>query len=323
MFIPYCHASVRLTGRFYEENRAASTTACGSYIEAAVKGDWAILHFDMTDLIPSYPSLYIQIDDGDLIGSAVGARLYLRMKDAGEHRIKIIFKGACEKQNRWFAPVQAKISFEGLEAEDAAALPKDTRKTITFIGDSITEGILIFPEQTPFSNNLMDRVYQDDVTRTYAWIVANALDLRASFCAYGAVGMTKSGSGSVPKALDSYGFCVDGIPLKEDGAPDYIMINHGCNDRGADAALYCREYKAYLDMLRTRYPKTKIFVLAPFCGVHLQELSAMVHAYNETNRTNIRYIDTGDWIAPEPVHPLVAGHAAIARHLLEILPGML
>ena len=323
MFIPYNNASIRLTGRFYEEKNAVSTTACGSYIEAAIKGDWAILHFDMTDLIPSYPSLYIQIDGQDMIGSAVCSRLYLRMKDAGNHVIKVIFKGACEKQNRWFEPVQAKVSFEGTEAEAAGVLPSDNRKTITFIGDSITEGILIFPEQTPYKNNLMDRVYQDDVTRSYAWIVAEQLNLRASFCAYGAVGMTKSGSGSVPKAIGSYPYCVDGKPFSDAYEPDYIMINHGCNDRGSTPEAYCGEYETYLDMLTLRYPSSKIIVLASFIGAHIQELKTMVHAYIEKSGKEIHFIDTTGWVAPSPVHPLVQGHETIASNLLRILPEIL
>lgn len=323
MFIPYSDPALRLTGRFYKEREAVSTTACGSYIEAAVKGDWAILHFDMTDLIPSYPQIYIQIDNGDLVGATVGSRIYLRMKESKVHIIKIIFKGACEKQNRWYAPVQAKISFEGIEAEDKAVLPEDNRKTIIFIGDSITEGILIHPEQTPYKDNFRDRVYQDDVTRTYAWITAEHYKLRASFCAYGAVGMTKSGSGEVPKAIDSYGWCVENKEFVDAYKPDYIMINHGCNDRGNTAETYCKEYEKYLDMIRLRYPDTKIIALSPFCAVHTPELNAMIDAYNEKNTCNISFIDSTGWVPISPTHPPVEGHETIAGHLIGKLTEIL
>lgn len=319
MFIPYSDPAVRLTGRFYKENNAVSTTACGSHIEAAVYGDWTILYFDMTDLTPSFPQIYIQIDDGELVGSSVGSRIYLRMKEKKEHIIKIIFKGACEKQNRWYAPVQAKISFEGLEADAAGTLPADNRKTITFIGDSITEGILIHPEQTPFKDNLRDRVYQDDVTRTYAWIIAKHFNLRPAFCAYGAVGMTKSGSGEVPKFNESYPWCVEGKEFVDPYQPDYIMINHGCNDRGHTAEEYIEEYEKCLDMLRKRYPAAKIIMLSAFIGAHAVELKEFHKAYNEKNGTDIVFIDSTGWVPEKPTHPLVAGHETIAHHLIDKL----
>lgn len=319
MFIPYSDPAIRLTGRFYQENEAVSTTACGSQIEIAINGDWAILRFDMTDLIPSYPQVYIQIDGGEMVGATVGSRIYIRMKEKKDHIIKIIFKGACEKQNRWYAPVQAKISFEGVEAENAGTLPADNRKTITFIGDSITEGILIHPEQTPFKDNFKDRVYQDDVTRTYAWIIAEHFNLRPTYCAYGAVGMTKSGSGEVPKFNESYPWCVAGKEYIDPYQPDYIMINHGCNDRGHTAEEYVEEYEKCLDMLRKRYPAAKIIMLSAFIGAHADELKAFHKAYNEKYGTDIAFIESTGWVPEKPTHPLVAGHETIARHLIDKL----
>lgn len=319
MFISYSDPAIRITGRFYKENNAISTTACGSQIEAAIKGDWAILYFDMTGLTLSLPQIYIQIDDGEMVGSSVGSRIYLRMNEDKEHIIKIIFKGACEKQNRWYAPVQAKISFEGIEAYEAGILPADERKSIIFIGDSITEGILIHPEQTPYKENFMDRVYQDDVTRTYAWIVSKHFNLRPTFCAYGAVGMTKSGSGEVPKFNESYPWCVEGKEYIDAYEPDYIMINHGCNDRGAEAETYIEEYEKALDMLIKRYPNTKIIMLSAFVGAHADELKALNKRYNEENGTNIAFIDSRGWVPEKPTHPLVEGHKTIARRLIDIL----
>lgn len=323
MFIPYSDSAVRLTGRFYQEKNAVSTTACGSQIEAAIDGDWAILYFDMTDLIPSYPQIYIQIDNGDLVGATVGSRIYLRMNEKKEHIIKIIFKGACEKQNRWYEPVQAKISFEGLEAENAGTLNEDNRKTITFIGDSITEGILIHPEQTPYKDNFKDRVYQDDVTRTYAWLIAKHFNLRPTFCAYGAVGMTKSGSGEVPKFNESYPWCVEGKEWVDPYAPDYIMINHGCNDRGHTAEEYVEEYEKCLDMLRNRYPNVKIIMLSAFIGAHAEELKAFHKEYIEKTGADITFIDSTGWVPEKPTHPLVEGHKTIARRLIDKLTKIL
>lgn len=318
MFISYKDSCVRLTGRFYEENNAANTTACGSCIEMAVWGDWAVLYFCMKDLIPSYPHIYIQVDEGEMIESAVSERLFIRMKEKKEHKITVIFKSAVEFQTRWKNNVQAKIAFEGVEAENAGILMPDNRKTITFIGDSITEGVLIYPKQSPNGDKNYDRVFQDDVTRTYAWQVAKSCNLRPTFCGYGAVGLTKGGSGGVPKVLESYPYCVDGVAC-DVGNPDYIMINHGANDRAAHSDEYIRQYEMFLDMIYNMHPKTKVICLSPFVGAHHEAIEAFVLKYNEKNNKDVWFIDSTGWIEPEPLHPLVDGHEIVARKIIEEL----
>lgn len=319
MFMSYNDKSVRLTGRFYREKAAVSTTACGSYIELAFSGDYVILHFDMSDLVVSYPLIYLQVDNGDLVGASVAARIYLRTKNKGRHTLKIIFQSSVEVQSRWHAPVEAKIAFEGYEAEQPAVLEDINKKTITFIGDSITEGILIHPKETPFGKKIYDRVYQNDVTRTYAWKTAEHFNLRPTFCGYGAVGFTRAGSGDVPKVSEMYEYCVEDVKWEEAYVPDYIMINHGCNDRGAQVQEYISEYRSFLEYLTKKYKTTKIIMLSPFIGAFHEELAVMCKQFNEENGTDIFYIDSFGWVPKDPLHPLVEGHEVIADNVISIL----
>ena len=75
--------------------------------------------------------------------------------------------------------------------ENPAELPADERKTIEFVGDSITEGVLIdvdfYDKDSDFisSQDQNNRCYQDDVCATYAWQTAEALNLRPIFMGYG------------------------------------------------------------------------------------------------------------------------------------------
>lgn len=319
MFIAHNHNSVRLTGRFYHENNAVCTTACGSYIDIAFSGDYIILHFDMQDLKVTYPLIYLQLDEGDFIGTSVAARIFLRTKSKENHTLRIILQSVVEFQSRWFAPVEAKIAFEGYEAENYGTLNPPIQKTITFIGDSITEGILIHPEEKPFDDKMMDRVYQDDVTRTYAWQIAKHFNLRATFCGYGGVGFLRSGSGQVPKVNEMYDYCVDSVKWEEPYEPDYIMINHGCNDRGKDVSDYLQEYEIFLNHLVAKYKNTKLIILSPFVGAFHKELDDFVKRYNAANHTDIFYIDSSGWVEPKPVHPLVDGHRTIAENVIDIL----
>ena len=98
---------------------------------------------------------------------------------AGDHVLTVILKGEVEMQHRWHHPLIAKLSLIGYEAEAAAALPENRKKTIELIGDSITEGVLVDAGYAPDRNDdVQNRPYQDDVTATYAYRTALALGHR-------------------------------------------------------------------------------------------------------------------------------------------------
>lgn len=71
----------------------------------------------------------------------------------GPHTVRVIYKGAVEQQARWRAPLVGRIAFLGLEARREAVLEKDTRPVIEFVGDSITEGVLIDDGCRPYPDN--------------------------------------------------------------------------------------------------------------------------------------------------------------------------
>ena len=140
-------------------------------------------------------------------------------------------------QPRWFQPLVGRTALLGIEVEERGVLPADDRKIVEFVGDSITEGVLIdadYAEKPAYTWDQHNRVYQDDVTATYGWLTAEALNLRPVMMGYGAVGATRGGCGGVVKAASAYPFVYDGVPYAGE-APDYIVINHGANDRGAGA----------------------------------------------------------------------------------------
>ena len=105
----------------------------------------------------------------------------------------------------------------------------------------------------------------------------------------------------------------------ESANADYIVINHGANDMGADAALYTEGYKRFLKLVRSRNEKSKIIVLSAFCGAHAKELAVAVADYNRENTDNVYFIDSSGWVPVEPFHPLRDGHRIIAEKLTQIL----
>jgi hypothetical protein len=321
MFLNWKHEAIRITGRWDRRNdSAAVTTNTGGTIEIAFYGEMALLQFDIQNNEHPYSHLWIQVDNGALIESTVEPYIRIRANGSQDsmHYLKIIFKSAIERHHRWYSPLISKVSFKGVEVEKAGKLKEDKRKIIEFVGDSITEGILIDDKCTYYSDDVYNRVYQDDVCATYAWLTAEKLNLIPRIMGYGAVGVTKSGSGSVPKAAAAYPYVYDGCSLNEKEA-DYIVINHGANDRGASAENYTRDYFELIKVIRAMNPNSKIICLSAFAGVYPVELKEMISEFNKKYNDNISYIDSMGWVPSEPLHPLGNGHIKISKKLVEAL----
>lgn len=328
MNVSYTHESIRLTGRWdTSDPHAAVTTATGSYIEFAFEGKMALARFDVLTNATPRLHLWISIDGGDMIEAPIDSYLRVVAKEDGRHICRIIYKGGTEQDRRWYAPLTGKVSFVGVQTEKPLAIPADTRKTIEFVGDSITEGVLIDVdyyaepgEAYPLDQN--NRCFQDDVCATYAWQTARALNLRPIFMGYGAVGATKAGCGNVPSAPEAYPYNFDGSPITR-VEPDYILINHGANDKSKPVELYLEKYEELLDVIRSKNPHATLISLSAFCGAHHEELGNMIAKYNEKNGTCVHFIDAFGWIPEKPLHPLRDGHTAVAKNLIPLLGNII
>ncbi len=324
MKINYTHPSVRLTGRWDTTNpNMAVTVNTGSYIEFAFEGDMALALFDTYDNAVPALHLWISVDGGAMIEAPVDNYLRIVAPEYGKHTVKIIYKGGMEVSSRWYAPLHGKVSFIGYDAEAPSELAEDTRPTIEFVGDSITEGILTdgdFLQLGLFSYDMYQQncVYQDDACATYAWRTATALDLRPIIMGFGAVGLTRTGNGRVPAAYLAYPYNFDGSPITHKPS-DIVVINHGANDRGSTAENYIEKYALALDEIRKYNPNAEVVVLSAFCGAFHAELADFVAEYNQKNGSNVHYIDTFGWIPAEPLHPLRDGHRRVSENLVPLL----
>jgi hypothetical protein len=321
MFIKYDDPSIRYTGRFgrlkYWNFDCMAATACGAMIELAFTGRSCVLFFDTEYSYDPRGHIYISVDNGARIEATIEPFIRIEAAAATDaHTVKIIYKSSVEQQHRWHLPLVGKLAFRGYEADGPACLPEDNRKTIEFVGDSITEGVLIDPFRKVSLSDQHNRPWQDDVTATYAWLTADALNLRPFFMGYGAVGNTHGGCGSVPKTAEAYPFNFEGSPVNYPSC-DYILINHGANDRGRSD--YLLEYRGVLELIRSRNPASKIIVLSPFFGGFDDVLPEFVKTFNEETGDSVEYISSHGWVPAEPLHPLRDGHKTIADKLTEKL----
>ncbi len=318
MFINAKHSSIRYTGRWDTNGENAVTTAPGGMIEIAYSGRAAVLHFDTYMNMHPYPHLWISVDDGAKVEVPVDHVLRIEASQEGEHIIRVIYKSAVEIQHRWYAPLIGKLNFKGAEVDMPAALPADNRRIIEFVGDSITEGVLIDAFYKFEKEDQYNRPNQDDSTATYAYLTAMALGMKPVIMGYGAVGSCGSGCGAVPKAGEAYPYNFAGSEYVSNN-PDIIVINHGANDRGYSSEKYTEEYTNLLKVVRGINPDAEIVSLSAFCGVYPKELKAAIDEYNVENGDNVHFIDSTGWISPEPLHPFRDGHKIVSEHLTEEL----
>ena len=315
MFLDIKSKAIRFTGRWDTNGDCAITTAPGGMIEVAYKGKAAVLKFNTEMNMQPYPHLWIQVDGGAKVETAVDRVIRIEAPEDGNHVIKVIYKSAVEIQHRWYGPLIGKLCFTGAEVYgEEGELPEDNRKIIEFIGDSITEGVLIDEFYHFEQYDQFNRPVQDDSTATYAYLTAMALGMKPVIMGYGAVGVTHGGCGSVPKAADAYPYNFAGSKAKAQGS-DIIVINHGANDAWGTEEAYISEYKNLLDVVRKVNPESKIVVLSAFYGVYPEALKALVEKYNLENGDSIKFIDTKGWIPKEPLHPLRDGHRIVAENL--------
>ena len=168
-----------------------------------------------------------------------------------------------------------------------------------------------------------NRVYQDDACATYAWLIAEMLNMRPIIMGYGAVGVTRAGMGLVPPADIAYPQNFDGSPITHAGQPSVIVINHGANDRGNGLVKYLEKYAVLLDVVRQMNPNATVVALSAFCGAFHAELGEMIAAYNEKNGCQVHFVDTNGWIPVEPLHPLRDGHRTVAENFVAAMKDIL
>lgn len=322
MFFKADNEAIRYTGRWGKVGENFVTTAPGGMIEIAYGGMAAVLHFDTDFCSHPFPHIWISVDNGVKIEVPLDRVIRVEAPENGAHLIKIVFKGAVEQHHRWNFPLMGKLALKGFDADAVSVLPEDNRKIIEFIGDSITEGVLIDSFYNFEKNDQYNRPNQDDSTATYAYLTAEALGMKPVIMGYGATGVCGGGCGSVPRAAEAYPYNFAGSPYKPQGS-EIIVINHGANDRWASDELYSEKYEEFLKIVREINPNSKIVVLSAFCGSHPEALKATVEKFNGENGDKVYFIDSAGWIPKEPLHPLRDGHKIVAEHLTDELRKIL
>lgn len=332
MFVPWYDPAVRLTGRWTyagypripgeaRQYDVAVTTAPGSSLEIAFAGQDVHLVFDLGYASQPLPHLWLCLDGQAQVEVPLDRHLRVSAPDEGPHLLRVVYKGGAEVLPRWYAPLMGAVAFAGAHVARTAPMPEDGRLLVEFVGDSITEGVLVdadFARQPCHLLEQYDRPYQDDVCATYAALTARRLNLRPMFQAYGAVGAVQRGCGGVPDAASIYPYVVDGIPYTGP-SPRLVVVNHGTNDACHPPEVFQTGYGRLLDTIRRVHPGATIVCLSPFCGVFEEEIAECVAQRRDSGDQRIHFLSTRGWLPQEPIHPLRSGHQIAATYLTPLL----
>ena len=242
---------------------------------------------------------------------AKGENILASGLQAGEHTLKL-----------YAASQVARLRIAGLWCDTGATLKKvPSRKTIEFIGDSITAGWI-------------GNGYENWLRHCYTWQTAEKLGFAYNVVARGSSGLLRKGTDmySMPERYfkdrpflggeDSY-------PELDTSryVPDYIVVNLGTNDLPYSGSEVKEAYIQFLTALRIAYPYVVIFVLRPLGGRDIvggsgyfrTEIISAVNARRRVGDKNVVFIDTAGWVQvsdfADKLHFNYEGNRHIAERL--------
>jgi lysophospholipase L1-like esterase len=319
--------SLRFVGRWDLRSPGhAITVNGGSYMLAQFTAPTIEAKFDISlNQAPSFPTITWRIDQGAWQESEVAAKVPLASGlPAGPHTLWLMVRALDEHQSRWNPPLVASVTFLGLGFPDGGnvlpPLPEwdHPKLKIEFLGDSITEGVLVQkvrPGKTSWA-------WQTDALDSHACKTAMLLGAAWRQVGFGATGLAHGGSGGAPGALDSFNLFYAGCP-RDSWQPDLVVVNQGTNDGGMPANQYQLLYAKYLAMIRQAYPKAIIAAERPFDGAQAAGIKQDVEAMKAAGDNNVHYINTTGWYPSPQVHPDAAASTQIASKLKAALEGIL
>jgi lysophospholipase L1-like esterase len=308
----------------------AITVNTGGTVLIRFEGANLTLHFVTAHYTEQFPTLWLQVDEGEwrVLNPADVLKLSPTALPAGIHTVRLVVKGFREWENRWDSPLIGSLVFRGVTLEKDAKLldpPERPKKLVEYLGDSITEGVLVLPTGPRENWSQENWPQYSDGRRTWAYQSALSVGAEPRIVGFGRLGLTINANGGVPPAIYSFPYIYSGVPIEPLSKPDVVVINLGTNDGRAPGEVFAPLYQYYLQVIRKAYPEARILCLRPFNGT--QE-TAIQSAIKKVGDGGVRYVDTTGWIEPDQhttdgVHLNLEGNKVAGEKLAEILRGVL
>ncbi len=305
------------------QSESAITVYPGAGFRAGFTGNHCVLRFDTAPYSDNRPpQVWLQVDNGEWQVSVVQSELRILAGNSGseEHSLELILKSYNVARQRWTPPLEAVVIFQGISLPEGERLRPGRHPTgprVEVLGDSITEGLIVYPNQN--NANIEDI---SDARESYAFRAAQEWDADLRITAFSGQGLLTGGNGGVPEVINTFDWIYKGVP-RDSWQADWVLINLGTNDAYSTSRTFQGFYEYLLKSVRAAYPQALIFCLRPFNGTQSQGVENAVHAMRGQGDSAIHYVDTTGWLNPsdttDTIHPSVEGHAKAAERLIEVL----
>lgn len=263
------------------------------------------------------PYIAWSIDDGAFTRQAIASNgasgevtiNFSTSATLGKHKLRIILDGVKENTERWGGVGLHFIGFNKNSGGIITPVPK--RKKILYIGDSITEGVLVMGGTVSIPAN-------NSAQKCYTHVSANLLNCDPIISAYGAVGVTRGGNGGVPTTQDNLFYYKASFPITVIESPSIIVINIGTNDTSATDDTFKTNYQTLINNIRAKYPNTRIIATNTFGGYKASAIQQVANA-----NTNVTFLDVASWgviaAGGGGLHPNATGQQLAGEKLAEAI----
>ena len=271
----------RLLGRPYYIDDVPNFTWSNSGIEFTARFDRLTVFFGTNPI--EQPVLFkIFVDNREYKTSVAGSQVTAVIENLREKVYTVKILRISEGANK--VPVE-KVQIYG-KNPDFFDAPKEKKLKLEFVGDSITAGFGVLADGAKMDYT----TYEQDSTKTYAYLTAKALDADIRTICISGQGICHSCGDFVGTTFvnffnkTSHGAddCID-----DDYVPDVFIINGGTNDKRVHVSSdeFRLGVKNLLSAVRAKYPKTPIvWMYGMMMHVFDEELKDAIAEFNETDK---------------------------------------
>lgn len=284
---------------------AACTIDAGAYFTIAFTGTPTTaptLGFDVSALAAPFPRIAVQVDGGAPVVQDVAASVPAPIPAGptwGKHVIRVTVVATSETLPRW-GGTSTQVRFTGLTADATitSATVRARAGRLLLIGDSILEGVRTLNMTATRDTD------RNDSRLSWGLPLADALGMEAGCVGFGAVGISKSGSGGVPRFADNIPYLWSGVARDLSAGPTAVVCHIGTNDNSSTDAEVTADTKRLLDYLiaNTACP---IIVMPGWLQRKASAIQAGIAA--STAPTRATFVDTTGWWstadAADSLHP--------------------